>query len=129
MFMPKGVVMVEPNATGGNTGISDDAASGLAYLTFIPAIIFLVVAPFNTNPKVKSHAWQSIFLTVAWFAAWVILTVLAFVPFVGWILLPIHLLLFLALFIVWLICIIKAFQGGKFVIPIIGPLAQKQAGA
>jgi uncharacterized membrane protein len=129
MFMPKGVVMVEPNATGGNTGISDDAASGLAYLTFIPAIIFLVVAPFNTNPKVKFHAWQSIFLTVAWFAAWVILTVLAFVPFVGWILLPIHLLLFLALFIVWLICIIKAFQGGKFVIPIIGPLAQKQAGA
>jgi uncharacterized membrane protein len=121
--------MADPNATGASVGLSDDAASGLAYLTFIPAIIFLVVAPFNTNPKVKFHAWQSIFLAVAWFAAWVILTVLAFVPFVGWMLLPIHLLLFLALFIVWLICIIKAFQGGKFVVPIIGPLAQKQAGA
>jgi uncharacterized membrane protein len=119
----------EPNTTPANSGLSDDAASGLAYLTFIPAIIFLVVAPYNTNPKVKFHAWQSIFLTIAWIAAWIILTVLAFVPFVGWILLPIHLLLFLGIFILWLICIIKAFQGGKFVVPIIGPLAQKQAGA
>ena len=121
--------MADPNVTGANTGLSDDAASGLAYLTFVPAIIFLVVAPFNTNPKVKFHAWQSIFLTAAWFVAWIILVVLAFVPFVGWILWPIHLLLVLALFICWLIAIIKAFQGGKFVIPIIGPLAQKQAGA
>ena len=119
----------EPNTTPANSGLSDDAASGLAYLTFIPAIIFLVVAPYNTNPKVKFHAWQSIFLTIAWIAAWIILTVLAFVPFVGWILLPIHLLLFLGIFILWLICIIKAFQGGKFVVPIIGPLAEKQAGA
>ena len=62
--------MADPNATGANTGLSDDAASGLAYLTFIPAIIFLVVAPFNTNPKVKFHAWQSIFLTAAWFVVW-----------------------------------------------------------
>jgi len=119
----------EPNTTPASSGLSDDAACGLAYLTFIPAVIFLVVAPYNTNPKVKFHAWQSIFLTIAWIAAWIILTVLAFVPFVGWILLPIHLLLFLGIFILWLICIIKAFQGGKFVVPIIGPLAEKQAGA
>ena len=120
--------MAEPNAAGATSGLSDDAASGIAYLTFIPAIIFLVVAPYNTNPKVKFHAWQSIFLAIAWFAVWILLTVLAFVPFIGWVLLPIHLLLMLGLFILWLIAIIKAFQGGKFVIPIIGPLAQKQAG-
>ena len=54
--------MAEPNATGATTGLSDEAASGIAYLTFIPAIIFLVVAPYNTSPKVKFHAWQSIFL-------------------------------------------------------------------
>jgi uncharacterized membrane protein len=121
--------MADPNVGGAGTGLTDDAASGLAYLTFIPAIIFLVVAPYNTNPKVKFHCWQSIFLAAAWFAAWVFLMVLAFVPFIGWVLLPIHLLLFLALFVVWLICIIKAFQGGRFVVPIIGPLAEKQAGA
>ena len=120
----------EPNITAANSGLSEDAASGLAYLTFIPAIIFLVVAPYNTNPKVKFHAWQSIFLGVAWVAVWIVSMVLAFVPFVGWIILPLfHLVAALGLFILWLIAIIKAFQGGKFVIPIIGPLAQKQAGA
>ncbi len=122
--------MADPNATGANTGLSDDAASGLAYLTFIPAIIFLVVAPYNTNPKVKFHAWQSIFLAVAWVGVWIISMVLAFIPVAGWIILPLfHLVAALLLFILWLIAIIKAFQGGKFVIPIIGPLAQKQAGA
>jgi uncharacterized membrane protein len=120
----------EPNTVAAtSSGLSDDAASGLAYLTFVPAIIFLVVAPFSTNPKVKFHAWQSIFLAVAWFAAWIILMVLAFVPFIGWMLLPIHLLLFLGLFIVWLIAIIQAFQGKRFSIPLIGPIAAKQAGA
>ena len=121
--------MDDPNASGASTGLSDDAASGLAYLTFIPAIIFLVVAPYNTNPKVKFHAWQSIFLAAAWFAIWIILTVVAFVPFLGLVMIPLHLLVALGFFIIWLICIIKAFQGGKFVVPIIGPLAQKQAGA
>jgi uncharacterized membrane protein len=121
--------MADPNAAGASSGLTDDAASGLAYLTFIPAIIFLIVAPFNTNPKIKFHAWQSIFLAGTWFVAWIILMVLAFVPFIGWILWPFHLLVVLALFVVWLICIIKAFQGGKFVIPVIGALAQKQAGA
>ena len=32
--------MGDPNTTDANTGLSEDAASGLAYLTFIPAIIF-----------------------------------------------------------------------------------------
>ena len=57
--------MDDPNPPATSTGLSDDAASGLAYLTFIPAIIFLVVAPYNTNPKIKFHAWQSIFLAIA----------------------------------------------------------------
>jgi uncharacterized membrane protein len=34
----------------------------------------------------------------------------------------------LTLFVVWIMCILKAFQGGKFVVPVLGPLAAKQAG-
>jgi len=125
--------MDEPNATGANTGLSDDAASGLAYLTFIPAIIFLVVAPYNTNPKVKFHAWQSIFLTVAWvvvmIAVWIVAMILAFVPVVGWIVsILLHFAALIGLIVLWLMAMIQAFQGKKFVIPVIGPLAAKQAG-
>ena len=35
---------------------------GLCYVTLIPAIIFLVVAPYNQNRLIRFHAWQSIFL-------------------------------------------------------------------
>ena len=44
------------------TGLSDNAAGALAYVTIIPAIIFLIVAPYNTNSYIRFHSWQSIFL-------------------------------------------------------------------
>ncbi len=118
--------MASPNVPAASSGLSDDAASGIAYLTFIPAIIFLVVAPYNTNPKVKFHAWQSIFLAGVCICLWAADIVLAFIPIIGWL---IMLLLGVGVFVLWLICIIQAFQGKKFVIPVIGPLAEKQAGA
>ena len=108
------------------TGLSDNAACGLAYLTFIPAIIFLVVAPYNTNPNIKFHAWQSIFLGVALVVVWVLNIILLFIPIIGWL---ISILLMLGLFILWIICVIKAFGGERFMIPVIGPFAAKQAGA
>lgn len=110
------------------TGISDSAACGLAYLTFIPAIIFLVVAPYNTNPNVKFHAWQSIFLAAAWFAIWIVLVILGFIPFLNLVDIVLIPLVWIGFLILWLIVMIQAFQGKRFTIPVIGPLAAKQAG-
>jgi uncharacterized membrane protein len=114
-----------PDETPQN-GLSESAASGIAYLTFIPAIIFLVVAPYNTNVNIRFHSWQSIFLGCALVAAWILNIILLFIPIIGWL---ISILLMLGLFVLWLVCVIKAFGGGRFVIPVIGPLALKQAGA
>ena len=50
--------MSEPN----QTGLTDNAAGAVAYITIVPAIVFLVIPPYNTNPYVRFHAWQSIFL-------------------------------------------------------------------
>ena len=114
--------MAETNAAA-TSGLSDDAASGIAYLTIIPAIIFLVVAPYNTNPKVKFHAWQSIFLFIAAVAIHFILLV---IPIVGWILsIPVG----LGIIVVWIICVVKAFGGQRFELPLIGKFAAQQAGA
>jgi len=121
--------MADTNATGATSGLSDDAASGIAYLTFIPAIIFLVVAPYNTNPKVKFHAWQSIFLAGAWIAIWICLVIVGMIPFVNFLDVILFPVIGIGFFILWLITMIQAFQGKKFVIPVIGPLAAKQAGA
>lgn len=111
------------------TGLSDNAACGLAYLTFIPAIIFLVVAPYNTNPNVKFHSWQSIFLAVAWFIVWIALVIIGVIPFVNFLDVILFPLVGLAFFILWLIVMIQAFQGKRFTIPVLGAYAAKQAGS
>ncbi len=42
-------------------GMADNVAGMLAYITIIPAIIFLVMEPYNKNRFVRFHAWQNIF--------------------------------------------------------------------
>ncbi len=109
------------------TGLSDNAASGLAYVTFIPAIIFLATAPYNQSPKIRFHSWQSIFLTIAAVAMAVVLSVLHVVPFLWIVLWLIDLVVWLGFIVVWIIVLIKALNGQMFKLPIIGDLAEKQA--
>jgi uncharacterized membrane protein len=111
------------------TGLSDDAACGLAYLTFIPAIIFLVVPPYNQSAKVRFHSWQSIFLAAVWFAIWIVLMFVGAIPFLNLLDVILFPLLGLGFLILWLVVMINAFNGKRINLPIIGPLAAKQAGA
>jgi len=105
------------------SGLTDNNAAGLAYVTIIPAIIFLVLAPYNQKSFVRFHAWQSIFLFVAAVAIHILLL---FIPFVGWALsLPFSLLVI----VIWVICLVKAFNGERFSIPLIGKFAEQQAGS
>ena len=108
--------------TTAQTGLSDNAAGALAYVTIIPAIIFLIVEPYNRNSYIRFHSWQSIFLGIGAFA---IDIVLGMIPVIGWIIIPFFLLAFLVL---WIIVIMKALKGERFKLPVIGDLAEKQAG-
>ena len=111
-----------PPPQSAQSGLSDNAAGALAYVTVIPAIIFLVAEPHNKNPYIKFHAWQSIFLGIAAF----VIGFINVIPILGQI---IFLLGMLALFIAWVICLLKALKGERFKLPFIGNLAEKQAGA
>ena len=127
---PQGMPYQQPVASG--AGLSVNAASALCYvLGFITGILFLVLEPYNRNPTVKFHAFQSIFLNVAWFAVWVIRVIigmaLAAVGLFWFVTLFLGLIIGLGFFILWLYMIISAYQGKTVVLPIIGPLAQKQA--
>ena len=55
--------------------------SALAYVTFIPAVIFLVLAPYNQKPVIKFHAIQELGLTLVG----IILRIFWVVPFFGWV--------------------------------------------
>jgi uncharacterized membrane protein len=109
------------------TGLSETAASGLAYLTFIPAIIFLVVAPYNQNANVRFHAWQSIFLSIAWAAVWIVLVVIGVIPFLNFLDLILTPVVAIGFLILWVIVLVNAFQGKRFKIPVLGDFALKQA--
>ena len=110
------------------TGLSDNGAGAIAYITFIPALAFLVMPPYNKSSFVRFHAWQSIFLTVAWVALFVILAILARIPFFGLIIFPAMLLIDLGMFVLWILVAIKALNGVRFNLPVIGALAESQAG-
>ena len=109
------------------SGLSDNAAGGLAYVTIIPAIIFLIVPPYNRNRFVRFHSWQSIMLAIAWIIVEVGLVVLGRIPGVGLVDLFIGPLVGLAFFVLWLMVLIQAFTGKMFKLPIVGDLAEKQA--
>jgi len=114
--------MAEENATPASTGLTDNGAGALAYITIIPSIIFLIVEPYNRNSFIRFHAWQNIFITIGWFAC----SIVAVIPILGWI---VAIVGDLSLLVCWVICIVKASSGQKFMIPFIGQLAQKQADA
>src|SRR5437660_9697159 len=52
-------------APAATTGMADNVAGMLAYVTIIPAIIFLVMEPYNKNRFVRFHAFQCLFFCVA----------------------------------------------------------------
>jgi uncharacterized membrane protein len=119
---------------GGSTvtgsGLSENTASALCYvLGFITGVIFLLVAPYNTNRTVRFHAWQSIFLSIAavvinWALRLIFFHVLHF-----WILgATIMSLVDLFWVVVWIYMIFTTYNGRMVKLPFIGDYAQNQAG-
>jgi uncharacterized membrane protein len=119
-------VAVATASTG--TGLADNVAGMLAYVTIIPAIVFLVVEPYNKSRFVRFHSFQSIFFAVAWTALWIVLNIVAHVPLLGFLTILIRPLVGLAGLVIWIILLLKANQGLMFKLPVIGDLAEKQAG-
>jgi uncharacterized membrane protein len=115
----------------GSGGLSESTAAAISYITIIPAIIFLVMDPYNKMPLVRFHSFQSIGLAVAWFAVWIAITILHvilhFIPLIGFLFVLIDLAVAVVFVIAWLIAIIKASKGEWFKLPVIGPFAEKMA--
>ena len=101
----------------------------LAYVTVIPAIVFLVMEPYNRSRFVRFHAFQSIFFAIAWTALSIVLNIVLHIPILGWLTILIWPLIGFAGFIIWIVLLVKANQGQMFKLPIIGDLAEKQAGS
>ena|ERR1700758_5590727 len=108
-------------------GMSDNIAGMLAYVTIIPAIVFLVMEPYNKNRFIRFHSFQNIFFHVAWFALWIALSIVAHIPVLGWLTILVWPLIGLGGLILWIVLLLKAYQGKMFKLPVIGDIAEKQA--
>ena len=110
-------------------------AGALCYLFgFITGILFLVLAPYNQNRSIKFHAFQSIFLNLAWIVTWIVVTVFSFalhaIPILGTVIsILLHTAVGIGFFILWLYMMFKTYNGERIVLPVIGPIAEKQAAA
>lgn len=113
-------------------GLQENVASALCYIVgFITGIIFLVLAPYNQNRNIKFHAWQSILFSAAVIIIGIIFSMFMWNIGYGfglWTLITMIYLIFrLAMFVLWLFVMFKAYNGQKFMLPVIGQIAEKQA--
>ncbi len=115
--------------------MSSNIAGLLAYIAgFITGIIFLVVEPYKNDRFVRFHAFQSIFFCAAYIAvaiAWGILSATLFAISLGilWhLVFTVWVLIRIGFFALWLFLMYKAYNNERFMLPVIGPLAAKQAG-
>lgn len=111
-------------ATG---GITDNVAGLLAYITIIPAIVFLVLEPYNKNRFIRFHAFQCLFIAAASIAIGIAFMILGMIPVLNLLLIPISMILWIGIFVLVVICMVKAYQGQTYKLPIIGDMAEKQA--
>jgi uncharacterized membrane protein len=102
------------------SGLADNVAGALAYVTILPAILFLVLADYNKRPFVRFHAFQCICLAVCAFA----LSIIMIIPILGWI---VGILGDLVLFVMWIMCIVKAYGGERWKVPVLGNYAENLA--
>lgn len=120
MDEPQAVPSTPAPTTAANSGLSDNAAGAIAYLTFIPAVLFLILDPYKNRPFVRFNAFQCLGLYVCWFAVGIV----AIIPILGWIVAFVGAI---TIFVFWVICIVKASQGQKYKVPVIGNYVEQIA--
>ena len=110
----------------------ENLLGAVAYFTFLPAVAFLLAERFRRDSFVRFHSVQCLlFWLVSLVAALVVrllVLLLLFVPIAG----PLLAVLFvtiaaLAALFLWIVLVVKAFQGEKFTLPLIGGLAEQHS--
>lgn len=115
--------------SGATLPIPENIAGVVAYITIVPAIVFLFLEPFKRNLFVRFHSFQHLFLWVVGFAcmiaAGILGAILQLIPFMRVLLFPFAGLIGLAWFFLWLLLMVKAYQHEMFKLPYLGDLAEE----
>ena len=99
-----------------STGLPKNTAAAVSYI--LGPITGIIILLLEKDPYVRFHAMQS---TVVF----IILFILQWVMTFTIILIPLVPLLMIIGFVLWLLLIYKAWQGERWVVPILGKYAEK----
>jgi len=117
---PSGAPTGQPLGSG-TSELADNIASALCYIPILGGLGFLLVEPYSRNRAIRFHALQSLSLTA-------VMVVLDVVIGILWRLLwGVTDILHLGYVALILFLMYKAYVGEKIVLPVIGPIAEKQA--
>lgn len=114
-----------------STGLDPQLAGLLCYiLGLITGLIFYLIE--KTNQTVRFHAAQSIVFSIAWIVIWVVLGIVGLVLgqisyALGNLFGIVSLLVWLGLFIVWIVLLVKGYSGEKWKLPVLGDIAERMA--
>jgi uncharacterized membrane protein len=122
----------EPGPKSTSTGLPSNVAAAIACIPLIGGIIFYILEKHDSF--VRFYAMQSIIFGFTWIliqsGCAIVSGLFWHVPGVGWFFGPlwglVWWLIILALFVVFVITVVKAFTGVRWEIPYIGPVARRQ---
>jgi len=120
-----------------STGLDENIAALLAYVFhWVSGLIFFLIE--KDSRFVRFHAMQSILLSVLVAVVVIVLMIVTFIlglistqlpgflgTIVSLLVTLIWVVLWIGVLIAWIFCLIKAFQGAYFKLPIIGNFAEK----
>jgi uncharacterized membrane protein len=111
----------ESSQEASSTGLDPKLAGGFCYVFgFVTGVVFLIIE--KENRFVRFHAYQSL----AVFGALFLLSLIAgFIPLIGPL---ISILLAPVCLILWILLMVKAYQGELFKLPVAGDWAEEQSG-
>ncbi|CAN5896144.1 DUF4870 domain-containing protein [soil metagenome] len=120
-----------PAASQTSTGLDPKLAGLLCYiLGIITGLIFFLIE--KSNDVVRFHAAQSIVFSGAGIVLWIVLMIVGLIlTSISWTLGNVFglltLVLWLGLFVVWVVLLIKGYSGEKWKLPVLGDLAERIA--
>ena len=110
-----------------STGLAENVAGLLCYvLGWVSGIVFLIIEP--ENRFVRFHAVQSIVTFGGITVISIALSILGLIPFLGILFNILGYIVGLIAFILWIVLMVKAYQGTIYKLPWAGDFAEKRAG-
>jgi uncharacterized membrane protein len=108
----------------GMVGMLPETMAGARAYFCLPAVVFLLVEPYNKNRFVRFHSFQCLGFFLVGVVVVATLRVLGFllyfVPVIGHFLVwLVSMVVALAFFMIWVVLIVKALQGEMFKLPLV----------